>query len=104
MVRSVITNVAVIGQAVLLLITGCAMLWFSHDLMLLLIHAVGEEYALGAENVIRREDGRTQLTNPGAMGAWTMPFWALGVLQVSSGITLVWLWRRNRTPGNHRLP
>jgi hypothetical protein len=66
-------------------------------MMKCLIWVVGEEFALGARSVIRLENGATLITNPVAQMKWTMPFWAIGVLQVSSAFTLVWLWRRNRT-------
>jgi len=78
--------------AAFLVISGCATFWWSSDLMLWLIWMVGEEFALGAENVIRVEGGRKFLTNPGAMGAWTVPFLLLAVVQVASAITLVSLW------------
>ncbi|MHC5539348.1 hypothetical protein ACYOEI_14110 [Singulisphaera rosea] len=68
--------------------------------MRFLIHVVGEEQALGAQNVIRREDGATLLTNPTGMILWTTPFWFLGCLQITSALTLIGLWV-NR-PSSHR--
>lgn len=54
-----------------------------------LVHVVGEEWALGSQNVIRREDGTTLLTNPSGMVHWTMPFWFLGISLLVSGLWLV---------------
>jgi hypothetical protein len=56
-----------------------------------LISLVGEEYALGAKNVIRTEDGGVLLTNPVGMIRWTLPFWFLGFLQITAALTLAWL-------------
>lgn len=64
----------VLSLATILAFSGLATFWWSSDLMLCLIWLVGEEYALGAENVIHLEDGGKLLTNPGAMMAWTAPF------------------------------
>ncbi|MDR3622606.1 MAG: hypothetical protein P4L85_24860 [Paludisphaera borealis] len=86
----------VFTQAAFLILAGLATLWWSEDLMGLLIHLVGEEYALGPQSVIRLEDGSKLLTNPGAMIRWTTPFWALGFLQIASAFTLIGLWRRRR--------
>ena len=94
MFRSVIIAVIVFFQATVLLLAGIATLWWSSDLMIWLIWLVGEEFALGAENVVRMEGGGKLLTNPGAMITWTTPFWFLGVVQISSAVTLVWLWLR----------
>jgi len=101
MFRPVIIAVIVFFQAAALLLAGIATLWWSNDLMLWLIWLVGEEYALGAENVVPVDGGGKLLTNPSAMIAWTTPFWFLGVVQISSAVTLVWLWltrRRRSTP------
>jgi hypothetical protein len=92
MLRTALFAVFVLGQAAALLVAGIAALWWSQDLMAWLIHVVGEERALGARNVIRREDGSTLLTNPGGMILWMMPFWALGCLQITAALTLVGLW------------
>ncbi len=97
MLRTALSAVFVLGQAAALLAAGAATLWWSQDLMTLLIHVVGEERALGASNVIRREDGSTLLTNPGGMILWTMPFWSLGCLQITAALTLVGLWRGRLT-------
>ena len=97
MLKSALFAVFVLGQAAALLVAGAATLWWSQDLMTLLIHLVGEERALGARNVIRREDGSTLLTNPGGMIPWMMPFWFLGCLQITSAFTLVGLWVRRLT-------
>ncbi len=59
--------------------------------MLWLIWLVGEENALSAENVYRLpEGGPPFLTNPGAMLLWTVPFWLLGLVQLSASATLAW--------------
>lgn len=92
-----LTWIFVAGQAIALSATGLATLWWSSDLMTWLIYMVGEEYALGAENVISTEDGGKLLTNPGAMIGWTVPFWALGLLQISAAATMAWYrWRSGR--------
>jgi hypothetical protein len=92
MLKTALFTVVVLGQAGALLVSGIATLWWSQDLMTLLIHLVGEERALGAQNVIKLEDGSTLLTNPGGMILWTMPIWFLGCLQLTSAFTLVGLW------------
>ena len=92
MLRTALFAAFVLGQATALFAAGTATLWWSQDLMTLLIHLVGEERALGANNVIRREDGSTLLTNPVGMILWMVPFWFLGCLQVTSALTLVGLW------------
>jgi hypothetical protein len=92
MLKATLLALLILGQAVALLIFGVATLWWSEDLMTFLIHVVGEERALGTQNVIRREDGSTLLTNPGGMILWTTPFWFLGCLQLTSAVTLVGLW------------
>ncbi|WP_020476517.1 hypothetical protein [Zavarzinella formosa] len=99
MLKSALFAVFVLGQAAALLVAGAAMLWWSQDLMALLIHLVGEERALGAENVIRGDDGSVLLTNPGGMIRWMMPFWFLGCLLFTSAFTLVGLWVRRRRGG-----
>jgi hypothetical protein len=97
MLKATILALLILGQAAALLIAGIATFWWSEDLMLWLIHLVGEEQALGARNVVRREDGSTLLTNPGGMIRWMMPFWFLGCLQMTSAFTLVRLWLGRRT-------
>lgn len=82
------------GQGIILMIAGCATLWWSSDLMTLLIQVVGEENALGADNVIQLENGGTLLTNPAAMVGWTIPIWILGSVQMSAGLTLLWNYHR----------
>jgi len=95
-----LTGAFVLGQAIVLLAAGAATLWWSSDLMLLLIQSVGYEYALGPQNVIRLEDGGTLLTNPAAMIRWTTPFWFLGIVQMTTALTLVGLlWFHH--PGGH---
>lgn len=89
--KLVLLAVIVFGQAVALGAAGLAVLWWSGDLMRWLIWLVGEEYALGEMNVIRTEDGGVLLTNPIGMLRWTLPFWFLGILQITSALTLVWL-------------
>ena len=48
-------------------ISGLLVLWNSHALMVYLIHLIGEERALGPQNVVRTNDGAVLLTNPGGM-------------------------------------
>jgi hypothetical protein len=93
MAKSILLAVAVLAQAAVLLVAGIATLWWSFDLQEWLIWMVGEEYALGAENVIHLEGGGKLLTNPSAMIRWTVPFWFLGFVQITGAVTLVWLWR-----------
>jgi hypothetical protein len=97
MTKSALFSPFVLGQAAALLAAGVATLYWSGDLMVFLIHIVGEEYALGAGNVIRTEDGGVLLTNPMGMLRWTMPFLFLGILQITTAATLVWLWLRSRS-------
>jgi hypothetical protein len=97
MAKSILLTTFVLGQAAVLLMAGTATLWWSSDLMLWLIWHVGEERALGAENVVRLEDGATLLTNPGGMIRWTVPFWFLGLVQIVAAFTLVWLWLGRRS-------
>ena len=93
--KSTILAVLVVVQAVVLLAAGAVTLWLSSDLMTWLIWLVGEEYALGPENVIRLDHGGKLLTNTAAMLRWTAPFWFLGVTQITAAFTLVWpLFRR----------
>jgi hypothetical protein len=98
MLRSTLFAAFTLSQAAILLAAGVAILWWSSDLMLWLIHMVGEERALGVDNVIHLENGGKLLTNPGAMMRLTMPFWILGMVQIGAAITLVGLWwSRSRT-------
>jgi hypothetical protein len=85
-------------QAGILFITGLGVLWYSDSLMLWLIHLVGEEQALGAENVVQNNDGSRLLTNPGAMLLWTAPFWIVGILQITASITLATYALRRPSP------
>lgn len=82
----------ILGQAVVLLAAGLATIWWSNDLMLWLIWLVGEEWALGAENVIHLENGAKLITNPAGMIRWMFPFWFLGGVQITAAFTLIWLW------------
>jgi hypothetical protein len=66
-----------IALVVITTIGGVTILYFSEILMLRLINIIGEERALGAENVYVQPDGSKLLTNPGAIGCWTLPFWQL---------------------------
>jgi hypothetical protein len=92
MARSVFLAGLVVGQVIVLLAAGAATLWWSSDLMLWLIHLVGEERALGADNVVTVAGGGKLLTNPGGMFRWTLPFWFLGVIQITGALTLCGLW------------
>src|SRR4051794_35553585 len=94
MVKSIVLATFVFSQAAVLLGAGAATLWWSSELMKWLIWLVGEERALGAENVVHLENGATLLTNPYGMIRWMVPFWFLGMVQISSAVTLVWLWSR----------
>src|SRR5688572_9295722 len=71
------------------IIGGVVLLWGSQDAMLVLIHWIGEERALGPRSVLRNPDGSTLLTNPGAMARWVFLFWAVGASQVISGLCLL---------------
>jgi hypothetical protein len=93
-VRAALFAAFVLGQAVILFGAGLATLWWSQDLMGLLIHLVCEERALGAGSVIPQEGGGKLLTNPSAMVRWMLPFWALGAVQITAALSLVALWRR----------
>ena len=77
-------------QSTLLLAAGCFTLWQTESLMIWFISIIGEEFALGEENVVRLDGGGTLLTNPGAMICWTIPFILLGFIQISSAITLIY--------------
>ena len=73
-------------------IIGGGLIWhYSHELMLRRIYLIGEENALGRENVIRLADGSTLLTNPGAMIHHEMPFLGGAVVLIILGS---WLWYR----------
>jgi hypothetical protein len=96
MLKSALFALFVLGQAAALFVAGIATLCLSSELMTWLIHVAGEERALGAQNVIRSEDGYVLLTNPRAMILWSKPFWLLGCLQITAAFTLagLWLYRR----------
>jgi hypothetical protein len=100
--RSVLLAVWILSQAAVLLAAGVATIWWSSELMLWLIYMIGEEYALGTDNVIHLEDGGKLLTNPGAMMRWTIPFWILGLIQITAALTMIGLWSSRRR--NRRLP
>ncbi len=80
--------------ALTLVAAGGLVCYEAEDLMLLLIHKVGEERALGKGSVIRLEDGGTLLTNPVAMIRWMMPFWGLGIVMIVGGLLLMFPWTR----------
>jgi hypothetical protein len=90
--KSVLVAALILSQAAVLLAAGVATLWWSEELMGWLIYMVGEERVLGADNVIHLENGGKLLTNPVAMMRWTIPFWVLGMVQITAAITLVGLW------------
>jgi hypothetical protein len=96
MLRSILIAAFILSQGAILLAAGVATLWWSEELMGWLIYMVGEERALGADNVIHLENGGKLLTNPGAMIRWTIPFWVLGMVQIAAAITLVGLWSSRR--------
>jgi hypothetical protein len=96
MLRSILLAAFVLSQAAVLFAAGVATLWWSHELMLWLIYMVGEERALGADNVIHLENGGKLLTNPSAVFRWTIPMWVLGLVQITASITLVGLWISRR--------
>jgi hypothetical protein len=102
MLRSILLTAFTLSQAAVLLAAGVAILWWSSDLMLWLIHMVGEERALGADNVVHLENGGKLLTNPSGMMRWTIPFWILGLVQICAAITLVGLWRTRRAVSTFR--
>jgi len=72
------------AAATILFILGMLLFYYSNDAMLLLIYYVGEEEALGAENVTRLPEGGALLTNPEGMLKWMLPFLvpALGLIIV----------------------
>ena len=78
-------------QSLSLISIGCLTLWKSESLMFWLISVVGEEWALGKDNVVRLESGDALLTNPGAMFGWVIPFWIIGFIQITSGAMLMYL-------------
>jgi hypothetical protein len=55
--------------------------WQSEELMLWLIHRVGEERALGPGGVL--------LTDPDAMARRALPFWGLSLLLAAGGVLLL---------------
>ncbi len=71
-----------------LLASAIVVWWQSEELMLWLIHRVGEERALGQGAVIR-EPGGVLLTHPDAMIRWTLPFWGLSLLLAAGGVLLL---------------
>jgi hypothetical protein len=80
--RSLIGVVAIIGGG---------LIWhYAHELMLRQIYLIGEENALGRENVIRLADGGTLLTNPGAMIFYELPFLGGAVLLIILGSWLLY--------------
>jgi hypothetical protein len=87
-ILSVVGDLAMRAIGILLVCYGLAVLWESESLMTWLIHEVGEERALGAQNVIRLENGGTLLTNPSAMAKWTMPVLVMGVAMIAGGLKL----------------
>jgi hypothetical protein len=92
--KSFVLELFVAVQAAVLLVAGAATLWWAQDLMHWLIAMIGEERALGADNVVRLQNGGRLLTNPGAMVRWMVPFWILGTVQMSSAMTMLGLWRK----------
>ncbi|MBX3434971.1 MAG: hypothetical protein KF847_16770 [Pirellulales bacterium] len=70
-----------------LLALGGATLWQSEQLANLAMFYVGEERALGPENVVRLPAGGTLLSNPGGMIRWVIPFYVAGLLQISAATT-----------------
>ncbi len=84
--RGIASSTLVIGA--FLCLSGMVVFWHSDWLMLWLIHEVGEEKALGAENVIRTESGEVLLTNPTGMIRWTLPFRGLGLCLCVAGVAL----------------
>lgn len=78
-------------QSIVLLAAGLGTLWWSSDLMSLLIHLIGEERALGEENVVVLENGAKLLTNPMGMIRWTIPFWIIGTVQITSALSMIML-------------
>ncbi len=95
-----LATVLVLGQAVALLMAGGVTFWYSQELMLWLIHQVGEEQALGSGNVVHLDFGAKLLTNPGAMVFWMLPIWMLGFVHITSAVSLVILWLQRRANRN----
>lgn len=98
MIKTLLAGTLILGQALALFILGFVLFWWSNDLMLGLIHLVGEEKALGENNVIRTEKGEVLLTNPVGMLYWMLPFLIPAMLQISAGMTLVWLYLKQVLP------
>jgi len=96
--RRPILAMFLLGQSAVLAVAGAVTIGSSQTLMTVLIAWVGEEQALGADNVIRLPGGGKLLTNPGAMVAWTLPFFVLGIVQLSAAATLVRAWARWDAP------
>jgi hypothetical protein len=71
-----------------LLASAAVAWWQSEELMLWLIHRVGEERAPGPGAVIRRPGGAL-LTDPGAMARRALPFWGLSLLLAAGGVLLL---------------
>ena len=88
--------------AVGLIASGGVVLWQSQELMVWLIHRVGEERALGERNVYRTPEGGVMLTNPGALVAWALPFWGLAALLMAGGVLLLCPCGWCATRGFHR--
>ena len=73
-------------------VVGGGLIWhYADELMLRRIYLIGEENALGRDNVIRLPDGSTLFTNPGAMIYYELPFLAGAAVLVMLGL---WLWFR----------
>ena len=71
---------------------GGGLIWhYADELMLRRIYLIGEENALGRENVIRLADGNTLLTNPRAMIYYELPFLGGAIVLITLGS---WLWYR----------
>jgi hypothetical protein len=100
----VVGDLAMRAVGVLLVLYGLAVLWESESLMTWLIHEVGEERALGPQNVIRLKNGGTLLTNPAAMVKWTMPFWLMGVTMIAGGLKLALSGVTSLFSGNRNIP
>jgi hypothetical protein len=89
--------------AALGIVGGVLAIAFHDQGMLALIYLVGEEKALGPENVVRLPDGAVLLTNPGAMIWYSLPYLIGGVLLIVLGISLLvvefrCIRRRQKTP------
>jgi hypothetical protein len=70
----------------LTILGGLVTLWGEQDVLSILLYWVGEEWALGTQNVIRDADGRVFLTNPGAMMRWAILIWAVAFSQIGTGV------------------